>query len=189
MNTFYSEKELAELGIKKYGEDVKIGRYAILYTPQLLEIGDRVRIDDFVVISGNVVLHNNIHLGHFCRLYGGKARIEMEDYTTMSSGCAIYTSSDDYSGHSMTNPTIPDQYKPRNIIGAVHLEKHVIVGCQSVILPSVIIGEGTSVGSMTLCKDDLASWGIYAGIPARRIGERARDICMLEKEYSREVLK
>lgn len=189
MNTFYSEEELAELGIKKYGKDVKIGRHAILYTPQLLEIGDRVQIDDFAIISGNIVLHNNIHLAHFCRLYGGKSGIEMDDYSAVSSGCVIYSSSDDYSGHSMTNPTIPDQYKPVKISGTVHLGKHVVVGCHSVILPGVNIGEGTSVGSMTLCKHDLASWGIYAGIPARRIGERARDICMLEEEYSREVLE
>ena len=34
MNTFYSEEELAGLGLKAYGKNVFIGRNAILYNPE-----------------------------------------------------------------------------------------------------------------------------------------------------------
>ena len=52
MNTFYNEEELGKIGIKKYGKDIKISRNAVLYSPELLELGDHVRIDDFTTISG-----------------------------------------------------------------------------------------------------------------------------------------
>ena len=63
MTTFYSEDELCGLGLKRYGANVLISRNAIIYKPDKLEIGSNVRIDDFVTISGNVVLGNYICLG------------------------------------------------------------------------------------------------------------------------------
>ena len=47
MENFLSREELKMLGLKSYGKDVKIGRHAVLYTPERLEIGNHVRIDDF----------------------------------------------------------------------------------------------------------------------------------------------
>ena len=74
-----------------------------------------MRIDDFAIISGKVTLGNYIHIAQFCGLYGGSAGIEMEDYTGLSSKCSLYATSDDYSGMSMTNPMIPEKYKPGTI--------------------------------------------------------------------------
>ena len=56
METYYSEEELKTLGIKKYGFNVKVSRHVALYRPEELEIGNNVRIDDFTIISGKVVL-------------------------------------------------------------------------------------------------------------------------------------
>lgn len=183
MNTFLSEKEMEQLGIKKYGCDVKIGRHAVLYSPEELCIGDHVRIDDFTIISGKVTLGNYIHISQFCGLYGGEKGIVMEDYSAVSSKSSIYAVSDDYSGASMTNPMIPEAYKPYAINGTVRIEKHAIIGCSSVVLPNVVIGEGTAVGSMTLCNRTTEPWSIYTGIPARRKGERKKDILRLEEQF------
>jgi len=71
MANFLSEEELKETGIKKYGKNVLIGRHVVMYHPESLELGDNVRIDDFTVISGKVVLGSNIHISHSCGLYGG----------------------------------------------------------------------------------------------------------------------
>ena len=62
MNTFYSENELQKLGIKSYGKNVLIGRNAILYSPESLEIGHDVRIDDFCILSGKITLGSYIHI-------------------------------------------------------------------------------------------------------------------------------
>lgn len=62
MGNFLSESELKDLGLKEYGENVLIGRHAVLYNPEFLSIGSHVRIDDFTVISGKVTLGNYIHI-------------------------------------------------------------------------------------------------------------------------------
>lgn len=182
MNTFLSEEELGQLGLKSYGCDVLIGRHAVLYNPDKLCIGSHVRIDDFTIISGNVTLENYIHISQFCGLYGGEKGIVMEDYSGLSSKCSVYAVSDDYSGASMTNPMIPEKYKPYAINGMVRIKKHAIVGCNSVVLPDVVLEEGTAIGSMSLCNKSTKPWSIYAGIPARCKGERKKDILVLEKQ-------
>lgn len=65
----------------------------------------------------------------------------MRDFSTISSRCAVYAKSDDYSGSTLTNPMIPEEYLGI-LEGKVLLEKHVIVGSGSTILPDVVIGEG-----------------------------------------------
>lgn len=185
MNTFYNRQELECLGIKKLGEDVLIGRHVLLYHPEQLEIGDHVRIDDYTIISGKVTLHNYIHISHFCGLYGGEAGIEMMDFSGLSSKVTIYAVSDDYTGATLTNPTIPAEFKKKLIEMKVKIGKHGIVGANSVILPGANVGEGSSIGSMSLCTKAVDSWGIYVGIPAKKVKDRKKDL--LEKEI--ELLK
>lgn len=184
--SFYSAEELKGLGIKKYGENVLISRNAVLYNPELLEIGNHVRIDDFTTISGRAVLGDYIHIAQFCGLYGGAEGIYMDDFSGLSSRVVIYAVSNDYSGESLTNPTVPGKYKKTDKEMAVHLCRHVIVGTTSVILPGVTIGEGSSVGALSLCPKDLEPWGVYAGSPAKRLKERSRKLLELEKELRAE---
>lgn len=183
MSNFLSEEELKKLGLKEYGEDVLIGRHAVLYNPEKLSLGSHVRIDDFTIVSGKVTLRNYIHISQFCGLYGGDEGIWMEDFSGLSSKCSIYAVSDDYSGASMTNPMVPEQYKPGSVSRPVRIEKHAIIGCNSVVLPGVTVAEGTAVGSMSLCNKSTEEWSMYVGIPARKKGERRRDILELERQF------
>lgn len=183
MNTFLSKDELAQLGIKEYGYDVLIGRNVILYEPNKLRIGNHVRIDDFTIISGNVTLNNYIHISHFCGLYGGDSGIVMDDFSGLSAKCSIYADSDDYSGDSMTNPTIPIKYRPKLVSAPVRIARHAIIGCGSVVLPGVTVAEGTAIGSMGLCNKTTEAWSIYTGIPAQKSGTRKKELLSLEQEF------
>lgn len=183
MNTFLTEEEVAALGLKSYGKNVYIGRNAILYNPEKLSLGHDVRIDDFTIISGNVTLHNYIHISHMCGLYGGDAGIEMDDFSGLSSKVNVYAVSDDYSGASMTNPMVPMEYKPGAYQAKVHLKKHAIIGNNATILPGVTIEEGSSVGSMSLCNKSTEPFGIYVGIPAKKLKDRKKDLLELEKKF------
>lgn len=188
--SFYNVEELKELGLKKYGENVLISRNAILYNPEDIEIGNNVRIDDFTTISGKVKLGSYIHIAQFCGLYGGKAGIFFEDFAGLSSKSIIYATSNDYSGESMTNPMVPEKYKKTDKNAPVCLGRHVVVGCMSVILPGVTIGEGSSVGAMSMVTKSLESWGVYAGIPVKKIKDRSKKLLELEQEFiMEEVVK
>lgn len=177
--SFYTQQELAEIGFKSCGENVKISRKASLYSVSEISVGNNVRIDDFCIISGKIELGDYIHISAYTGLFGGETGIICEDYVTISSRCVIYAESDDYSGAGMTNPTIPDEF--RNVSkGKVLMKKFSIAGSGTTILPGVTVGEGASVGAMSLVNKNLDEWQMYAGIPVRCLRPRKRD--MLEKE-------
>ena len=69
----------------------------------------------------------------------------------------------------------------------VVLEKHVIIGAGSVILPNVILKEGSSVGAMSLLTKNTKEWTIYAGIPARELKERKKELLKLEQAFLKEA--
>lgn len=185
MGTFYTPEELKELGIKEFGENVKISRNAMLYHPEKLVLGHDVRIDDFTVISGNVRLNNYVHLSQFCGLYGDEAGIEIEDYTAVAAKCSIYAVSDDYVGASIPTPMVPMKYKTM-IQKPVHIGKYSILGANTVILPGVSVGEGTTVGAMSLCNKDLEEWSVYVGTPAKRLRDRDKKLLDLVEEFEKE---
>lgn len=182
MSSFFTENELQNIGFKSIGENVLISRKASIYQADCIEIGNNVRIDDFCFLSGQIVLHSNIHIAPYSSLIGGTAGIEMYDFSGLSSHISIYAASDDYSGRYLTNPTVPSKYK--NLIESkVVLQKHVIVGTGSCVLPGVTIAEGCSIGAMSLVSKSTEPWGIYVGIPLRKVKDRLRDLLFLEKEY------
>lgn len=83
----------------------------------------------------------------------------------------------------MTSPLLPEEVTSIKQ-APVHVCKHVIVGTGSAILPGVTIGEGCAVGAMSLVKKSCEPWGIYAGIPCKRIKERSKDLLQFDKsEY------
>lgn len=132
-------------------------------------------------MSGNIKIGNYVHIAAGVMLFGGEYGIVLEDFVGISSRCAVYAASDDYSGEALTNPTIPDEY--RNVTGGkVVFEKHSLIGSGCTILPNVVIGEGTSVGSMSLVNKSLDEWGIYVGIPCRRVKDRSKRLLLLEKD-------
>ena len=183
--TFYSYEELKALGMKKCGNNVLISRKASIYSPETLSVGNNVRIDDFCVLSGNISIGNYVHIAAYSALYGGVDGIIISDFANISSRVSVYSISDDYSGETMTNPMIPSEYK--NIESAsVHIKKHVIIGSTSVVLPGSILEDGCSFGALSLIKGNYEGWNIYAGIPAKKVKNRRRDILELERKFLEE---
>ena len=179
-----NEQQLANMGFKRLGKNVRISDKASVYNAANIAIGDNVRIDDFVVLSagvGGITIGSHVHIAVYTSLIGA-ASITLGDFSNLSSRVSIYSSSDDYSGLTMTNPCVPDKYK--NVTHAsVTLEKHVIVGCGSVILPGITLHEGVAIGAMTLVNKDCSPYGIYAGTPAKYISLRKNKLLDLEKEF------
>ena len=184
---YYEVEELKKMGIAKFGEDVLISRKASLYMTDKMEFGNHVRIDDFCHLSGKIIIGNNVHIAPYVNLVGGNAGIIIDDFCGISAKGSVYAITDDYSGKALTNPTIPDKYKAVEQ-ETVILNKHALIGVGSVILPGVIVGEGTSVGAMSLVNRSLDSWGMYVGIPCKKISDRKKDLLKFEEEYKREYL-
>lgn len=179
---FLSQDELNEIGFKSLGKNVLISNRASIYNPECISISDNSRIDDFCVISGNVSIGRNVHIAVFCNIAGGSEGIIIDDFAGLAYGCHVFSQSDDYSGATMTNPTVPSQYKSE-IKKPVRIGRHCIIGAKSIVLPGVSLAEGTSVGAMSMVSKSTEEWSVYFGIPAKRIRARKRELLSLEKLY------
>jgi len=185
MNNFYSNEDLKKYGFKYLGEGIRISRNCSIYGAENISIGSYVRIDDFCVLSGNIMIGDHVHIAVYTGLFGGNAGIKIEDYCGISAHCCVYAATDDYTGLGMTNPTIPDKFR-RVVEKRVILKKHALVGAGSIILPGVTIGEGASFGSMSLINKDTEPWTVYVGAPLKELKSRERIPLVMEKQLQEE---
>lgn len=185
MNSFYSENELEDIGFKKLGDNIQISRKASIYSPEKMSFGSNIRIDDFCLLNGNIELENNIYIAGFTALHG-EHKIMMKSFSAIASHGNIYSSSDDYLGDYMANPTVPDKFRNGNR-KTVIIGKHAVIGASCVLLPGGNLGEGTSVGSMSLINKSLPPWTVCAGVPAKPIKERNNKILELEQKFHSEL--
>jgi acetyltransferase-like isoleucine patch superfamily enzyme len=176
-------QQINEMGFARVGKKAMLSDKASYYNCDRIRLGNNVRVDDFCVLSagaGGIDIGDHVHIAVFSSLIGA-GNISLADFSNISSRVAIYSSNDDYSGAAMTNPTIPPEFT--NVQHAdVKIGRHVIIGAGSIVLPGVTMEDGAAVGALSLIRKDCLSFGIYMGIPAKRIGERKRDLLELEKK-------
>lgn len=180
---YFSDMDLAQLGLGAFGKNVKISKTSTLYNCSNIYIGDNVRIDNFCVIApsslAKFVIGNYVHISAY-NLMNGMADIELEDFVTMAPYVRIFSSSDDYSGQYMTNAVVP-----RNLIGTisskVSVKKHSIIGVGSTILQGVILAEGTAVAGHSFVNKSTDPFTIVGGVPANKIKNRSSNLLDLEK--------
>lgn len=170
------------IGFASVGSNVLISDRASIYGASRISIGDNVRIDDFCVLSagaGGIVIGNFIHLAVYSSLIG-RGRITLHDFCNISSRVSIYSSSDDYSGATMTNPMVPEEFT-----GVMHADvmigRHAIVGSGSVVLPGTTLEDGVAIGALSLVRGNCRAFGVYAGTPVRLVRERKRDLLQAEQ--------
>lgn len=180
--SYYTDLELSTLGFCQVGQGCKVSKFARFYGVSYISLSNNVRIDDFTVISvaTQSSIGDNVHIGPMS-LISSQLGFEFGAFSTFSSRVSAYGQNDDYSGARLTNPTVRESLrgvdKKRLFIG-----NHVIVGAGSVILPQGTLADGVAVGALSLIKAPTISWGIYAGIPARRIRERSKNLLDLGDE-------
>jgi dTDP-4-amino-4,6-dideoxy-D-glucose acyltransferase len=177
-----SRVALEAIGFASLGDNVRVSDKVSVYNPGNISIGSDVRIDDFCVLSageGGIEIGNFVHIAAYSSLIGA-GRITLSSFSNLSSRVSIYSSNDDYTGEFMTNPMVPTEFT--NVRKAnVHIAKHVIIGCGSVVLPGVTLELGAAVGALSLVNCDCEEFGIYAGSPVRFIKQRKRDLLEVEK--------
>jgi galactoside O-acetyltransferase len=180
---FLTKSEMFRKGIKTNGDNVFISDKCSIYGD--LIVGNNVRIDDFCTITGNVYLGNNIHIGAYNALYG-KMGIIMEDFTGLSPRCTIFSASDNFSGDYLISPMTPDKYT--NVWGGVvSMQRYSQIGSGCVIMPNIIISEGSAVGAMSFVNKNIPPFEIWAGTPARFIKQRNKGMIVLANNYKNEL--
>lgn len=178
---YWFTEDLLNFGFQSIGSNVKIAKNCTVIGLANISIGNNVRIDGPSVISaagGYLRIGSYVHIGGMCFLAGGGG-LTFDDFSGVSQGVRIYSASDDYSGNALTNPTVPSEFT--NVKKApVRLGRHVIIGSGSVVLPGCDVGDGCSVGALSLVSKSLDPWGVYFGSPVKKIKRRSRQILDLE---------
>lgn len=181
INSFYSENELAAVGFKSYGKNVLISRKASIYFPELISIGNFVRVDDFCILSGNISLGSYIHISTYSALYG-KYGINMHDFSGLSPRCTVFSATDDFSGEFLVNSMISEKF--RHVTGGkVIIGKFVQIGAGSIIMPNIIINEGAAIAALSFVNKSIEEWTIAGGIPAKLIKARSKKMVIKAKQF------
>lgn len=106
---------------------------------------------------------NVINFG--CLLDGRKFHIRTGDDVSIGPEAAILTL-----GHDPQSPDFSDRG------GDVIIGNHVWIAYRAIILPGVTIGDGAVVGAGAVVTKNVEPYAIVAGNPARKIGERNKDL-------------
>ncbi|MDC7681743.1 acyltransferase [Asticcacaulis sp. BYS171W] len=186
---FFSQEEVDRMQFGCIGDEVLIHKTCIIVDTRKIFLGNRVRIDANCLLSvgSSLLIGNNVHLAAQT-IVSGHADITIEEYAGCSFGVKILSSSDDFSGNYMTNPTVRSEYTNVHS-SAVRVSRHAIIGAGSVVLPGVTIGEGGAIGSQSLVNSDTEAWSIYAGVPVKRLRARSRELLDREHLYKSTLSK
>jgi len=170
-------RKLMVSDFKSFGKDVEIYPQAKIIKPEVIEIGDYSRIDDFCFIYGGqgIKIGNCCHLGAYTSIVGG-GYIEFADFVGVAQYVQFVNGANDYRDPSVHMTQALHDNDPSVIRKPIYLEKDVLILSKAIILPGVRIGEGAVVGALSMVNKDVAPWDVVAGIPARVIGNRPRVI-------------
>jgi acetyltransferase-like isoleucine patch superfamily enzyme len=157
-----------------------------------LIVGDFSIIDDFCYFSTRVRIGRCCHIASGCSVAGGIDRtFELGDFSSLSSGVKIWCTSDDFTNDLVTIiPPGVEPIKEHLITGDITIGRYTAVGSNSVVMPKNCIPEGTVIGALSFVPAGFAfePWSIYAGIPIRRVGARARDRVLAQAAKLEEAL-
>jgi acetyltransferase-like isoleucine patch superfamily enzyme len=107
---------------------------------------------------------NVINFG--CLFDGRKFHIRTGDDVSIGPEATILTL-----GHDPQSPDFADRG------GDVVIGHRVWIAYRAIVLPGVTIGEGAVVGAGAVVTKNVEPYTIVAGNPARKIGERAKNLC------------
>lgn len=179
---WHSRESLLQVGFASVGEAVQVSTKASIYGAERIHLGNHVRIDDFAILSagtGGISIGNHVHIAPYCGIFGAE-RVELGHFSGLSSRVCIYTSTDDYGGNALTNPTVPARLRAVHSAPVV-LGKHVIVGTNSTLLPGVTLANGCAVAAHSLVTKGFDALSFIGGSPARFISRRSDCIFGLEE--------
>lgn len=111
-----------------------------------------------ITMGDNVVINRGVYLD-------GRIGIKIKNNVSISPDVYIVSMEHD-----------PNDPKFQTRGAEVVIEDHVWVGARAMILPGIHIGEGAVIGAGAVVAADVDAYQIVAGVPARKIGERSRQI-------------
>lgn len=135
-------------------------------------VGPRTMIDAFVRIkcAGGVA---DVEIGADCYINSGTVMytgngIRIGQQVLIAANCTLAPVNHEFRDRS--RPILGQRFSPSK--GGILIEDDVWIGAGSVVLDGSILRQGCVVGALSLVRGELEPYGIYAGNPLKKIGER-----------------
>ena len=138
----------------------------------LIRIGPRTVVDSFVKIKpaggmGDVVIGAECAINSGVVIYTGNG-VSIGDAVAIAANCTFAPTN-----HAIADRTrrIRDQgFQPSK--GGIVVEDDVWIGANVVLLDGAIVRKGAVIAAGSVVRGEVEAYAIYAGAPARKIGER-----------------
>lgn len=112
----------------------------------------------------SVSIGDHCVIGHCCFL-DGRCGLTIKNNVSIAGETNIYTLQ-----HDSQSPTFAGKGGP------VVIEDYVFTGSRAMMLPNLTVGKGSGIAAGAVVTKDVDEYTIVGGIPARKIGERNRDL-------------
>ena len=137
-----------------------------------ITIADFVTIDAFVKIkpaggTGDVTIGEGTYINSGTVIYTGNG-VRIGKGVLIAANCTLAPVNHEFKERNQT--IIEQRFKPSK--GGITIEDDVWIGVNAVILDGAHIRKGCVVGACSLVNGELDEYGIYAGNPLAKIGER-----------------
>jgi len=139
-----------------------------LYKPYFKAIGKNNIIGRSVNIANihNIILCDNITINAEVYLVASKSKIVIGNNVLIAPRCVLQTQNHNY---IEKNILIREQ---GDISSDIIIQDDVWLGLNVMILPGVIIAQGCVIGAGSVVTKSTEPYGVYIGIPAKKIKER-----------------
>jgi len=159
--------------LQSCGRDSFISANVEIRRPHLVSIGNNVAIDTGFYCTVKANIGDYVHIGPYVTIIGGEqGLVQVGHFVTIAAGSRIICVSDEHLGEGLGGPHLPEEYRDRQIVGPVVIEKFAAVATNVVVLPGVRLAEGSVVGACSLVARSTEPWTINVGIPAKPVKKR-----------------
>lgn len=112
---------------------------------------------------------NAIEIGNHCQINQNVKldNVKIANFVMIAPGVTILGKM-----HSYDRRDIPMILQGEQSVRPTIIEEDVWIGTNAILMPGVIVRKGCIVAAGTVVTKDCDAFGIYAGVPARRVGQR-----------------
>ena len=131
------------------------------------ELGNHIAIDKGVYCTTQCKIGDYTHISPYVTIIGSKKGIfKCKGFNNIMAGARIICGSDRFDDSGLFGTLIPEEYKGKQIIKPIIMERFSNIGTNSIVLPGSTLREGVLLTAGSLLIGDTEAWGVYKGNPA-----------------------
>lgn len=135
-----------------------------------LVLGDHIAVDKGVYCTVKAEIGSYVHISPYVTIIGGKrGSFVAHGFNNIMAGARIICGSDRFDDSGLFGAMIPEEYKGKQIVSPVILEKFANIGTNAIVLPGSRLRKGVLLTAGSMLIGDTEEWGVYKGSPATLI--------------------